>query len=125
MSQGRLSRSFWLQFLLVVLAIQGITPDAQDLASSQALRLFAPILTDFDTPVQEDEWPDDVCDPVQSATSHPQTPREVHGCSLTFELAIIRAQLPPIALNRFRIGARRSVLISATDLLRSFGRLNC
>jgi hypothetical protein len=125
MSQGRLSRLHCLQLLLVALAIQGITPDAHDLASCHALRLFSPLLTDSDTPVEQDEWPDDVCDPVQSATSIPLPPREDQGSPWTFELAIIQTKRRSIDLNSIRSGARRGVFSSSADLFSSLGRLIC
>jgi hypothetical protein len=65
MDQGRLFQAFCLQILLLALAIQGITPDAEDLASVNALKFFCPALTDPDTTVEEDEFPDDVCEPVR------------------------------------------------------------
>jgi hypothetical protein len=67
MSQGRLSRLPCLLLLLIVVAIQGITPDAQDLASTRTLRLIATTLTDRDLPAEHDEWPDDVCNPASCA----------------------------------------------------------
>jgi hypothetical protein len=57
MGQTRRARSIAAYFLLFALAIQGITPDAQDLASLNALRLFCPQLDD-------DESLDDVCGPA-------------------------------------------------------------
>ena len=66
MSHGRPFRLPLLGFLLIVVTIQGIVPDGQDLASMEPLRLFAHMLPGSDTFAQEDEWPDDVCDPVTS-----------------------------------------------------------
>jgi hypothetical protein len=77
MSQGRLPRIPLLGCLLIVLSIQGIVPDAHDLASMQPLRLLAGVLPESATFDQEDEWPDDVCDPITSlsAVSRPDSHR--------------------------------------------------
>jgi hypothetical protein len=53
--------------LLLVVTIEGIMPDAHDLASMQPLRLLAQALLGSSTLGQDDEWPDDVCDPVTSS----------------------------------------------------------
>jgi hypothetical protein len=125
MSQGRFLKIHCLQLLLVVLAIQGITPDAQDLASIHVLQLFAPLLNDFDSPTQQDEWPDDVCDPVQSATSVHLSPQQVQAWPSTFPLVTIRAQLQLNGLNSGRSGTRRGVVVSNADLTCSLARLSC
>jgi hypothetical protein len=125
MSHGRLSHLPCLQLLLVVLAIQGITPDAQDLASSHAFQLFAPSLNDLDSPAQQDEWPDDVCDPVQSATSLHLTRGDELAWPSTFRLAKFEAQLQPIGFNSFRSATGLGVAMSSADLARSPARLTC
>jgi hypothetical protein len=65
MMQGRLFRAFCLRALLITLAIHGITPDAKDLASINALKLLWPAATGADQKVDDDEFPDDVCEPVR------------------------------------------------------------
>jgi hypothetical protein len=64
MGQARRARSIPAYFLLFALAIQGITPDAQDLASLNALRLFCPQLADLKSLPGDDESLDDVCGPA-------------------------------------------------------------
>ena len=125
MSQGRLARLHYVQLLLVVLAIQGITPDAHDLASSRTLRLFTPLLTDVDSPVEQDEWPDDVCDPVQSATCVALPHGKIGALRWTFGLAIIHATRHPTQFNPFRFGARRGVFSAHPDPFSSLGRIVC
>jgi hypothetical protein len=125
MSHGRLSHLRCLELLLVVLALQGITPDAQDLASIHAFQLFAPLLNDLDSPAQQDEWPDDVCDPVQSATCLHPTPGEKQAWPSTFRLATIEVQLQLFGLNSFRSGTRRGVAMSSAGLVWSLERLTC
>ncbi len=125
MSQGRLFQLPCLQVLLVAFAIQGITPDAQDLASINALRIFCPILTEFDTAADQDEWPDDVCGPVQSEASLLlQLARDPNG-SPTFEPAMAEARFRPIDLASRRFAARRAALDSITELTCSLCRLIC
>jgi hypothetical protein len=65
MGQTRRARSISAYFLLFALAIQGITPDAQDLTSLNAVRMFCPQFADSKPLLGDDEWPDDVCGPVQ------------------------------------------------------------
>lgn len=64
MGQARRARSIAAYFLLFALAIQGITPDAQDLASLNALRLYCPQLADLKSLLDDDESLDDVCGPA-------------------------------------------------------------
>jgi len=58
----------WLicRFLLIALAVQGITADAEDLASINALRLLCLVPADFERLDDGDEWPDDVCEAAGS-----------------------------------------------------------
>jgi hypothetical protein len=105
MRHGRLSRLLLLGILLIVVAIQGITPDAQDLASMQSLRLFARILPGSGTLALEDEWPDDVCDPLASAStlSRLASHRLDQGDSPYFDPIIDQSQPEPINLSPFRL----------------------
>jgi hypothetical protein len=52
--------------LLVVAAIQGLTPDLHDLASSRAMILLCPDLADDNAFQVEDESADDVCEVMES-----------------------------------------------------------
>ena len=89
MSQGRLLPTTGVQLLLVALAIQGVTPDGHDLASNQALRVLAPVFNDENPPIGQDEWPDDVCDPLQFAISQVLTSQPNHELTSTTMLAMI------------------------------------
>ncbi len=65
MCQGMHSRSIFYSLLLIATAIQAITPDPQDLASVNALRLLCSgslVLPGF----TDDELPDEVSGPVES-----------------------------------------------------------
>ncbi len=66
MCQGRRCHSVWLYFLLIAVAIQGVTPDARDLASMNSLLLFCPALADSRDLAGEDGLPDEVCEPAES-----------------------------------------------------------
>ena len=65
MRRNRPRRSFWHYLLLTAIAIQGLTPDAQDLASLNALFLLCPYLTDPENFVGNDVLPNDVCGPAK------------------------------------------------------------
>ena len=125
MSQGRLLRSPCFHLLLVALAIQGITPDAQDLASIQTLRLFSPFFSDFSTSAQLDEWPDDVCDLAQTGTSFLISQRQVRDESPIDVLAMTGIQLRAIDPASIRFAARRGGLASITDVIGSQVRMIC
>ena len=66
MCQGRLCHSVWFYFLLIAVAIQGVTPDARDLASINCLALLCPALSDSSNLTGEDGLPDEVCGPAQN-----------------------------------------------------------
>jgi hypothetical protein len=68
MCRGRLCHSVWLYFLLIAVAIQGVTPDADDLASLNCLFLFCPSLADSKDLADDDGLPDEVCGPVRPET---------------------------------------------------------
>ncbi len=61
MCHGRQCRTICLQFLLAATAIQGITPDAQDLASINAFLILCPRVASANHPTADDGLPDDVC----------------------------------------------------------------
>jgi hypothetical protein len=65
MCHGRPCRSFWLYLLLIAAAIQGVTPDAQDLASLNSFFLLCPSLADAENLAGNDELPDEVCGPAK------------------------------------------------------------
>jgi hypothetical protein len=62
MGQGRRHHAVWRRIVLIAAAIQGITPDVCDLASTKSTMLLYPILApDAAAAPGGDEWPDDVC----------------------------------------------------------------
>jgi hypothetical protein len=79
MGQGRRFAYFWLCIVLVATAMQGITPDAQDLASLKLLRMICPTFgSDLGSP-GEDEPAAQVCEPLQrdQGARKPQTANEI------------------------------------------------
>jgi hypothetical protein len=125
MSHGRPFHSRCLQLLLLALAIQAISPDSQDLASTQALQVIAPGLTDRDSAVQQDEWPDDVCEPAPSATRVGPTCRKDHGSPFLARLASIRSSVQPTYQRSVRAGTLTTVRMTGADPLCLLGRLIC
>ena len=61
MGQGRQIQSLGQRILLIAVAIQGITPDPDDLASSRSVLVLCPALADDDAGRGVDDWPDDAC----------------------------------------------------------------
>jgi hypothetical protein len=127
MSHGRPFRLPLLGMLLIVVTIQGIVPDGQDLASMEPLRLFAHMLLGSSAPGQEDEWPDDVCEPVTiaSVVCRPAGDRLDRGFSPYFDPAIVQSLRAPMDLALSRVRARPDPLSSFTKPLCEFGCLLC
>jgi hypothetical protein len=127
MSHGRLPRLPLLGFLLIVVTIQGITPHAHDLASMQSLRLFARILPGSGTLALEDEWPDDVCDTLTSASTHSRlaSHRLDQGNSPYFDPIIDQSRPEPINLSLFRLRFCPGHLTSFAKPLCTIGCLLC
>ncbi len=69
MSHGRLMHWIVCRILLVALAIQGISADAEDIASINALRVLCLMPGEFDGSGGGDEWPDDVCEAATAEMS--------------------------------------------------------
>ncbi len=69
MGQGRLNPSYCRRILLIAMAIQGLTPDLHDLASSTVLRLLCPYLVSGSAFQLDDDSPDDVCEVVRPTQS--------------------------------------------------------
>jgi hypothetical protein len=125
MSHGRPFHSRSLQLLLFALAIQAISPDSQDLASIQALKVMAPGLTDLDSASQQDEWPDDVCEPVPSAARVGPTCREDLGSPTTTLLTSVRLSVQSIYQCSICAGSLTTVRKTAAVPLCLLGRLIC
>jgi hypothetical protein len=75
MGQGRRVRSLIRCILLIVSAIQGITPDARDLASPVAITMIGPSLIGRPIPVDDEHSPGNPCEAIQESRlwqAHPQ-----------------------------------------------------
>jgi hypothetical protein len=66
MCQGRLSHTVRLHLVLIACAIQGVTPDPQDLASNNCLLILFPTLADPNCLIDDNGMPDEVCRPAES-----------------------------------------------------------
>jgi hypothetical protein len=65
MGQGRHFRHFWRCIILIAAAIQGITPDPQDLASLQLFRVICPMLGVELGSTEGHESTAEVCEPLR------------------------------------------------------------
>jgi hypothetical protein len=127
MSQGRLPRFPLLGCLLIVLAIQGIVPDAHDLASMQPLRLLAGVPPESASLNQEDEWPDDVCDPMttSSTVGRPESHRLDEEYSPFYGRTNFESWAAPHARTQFCFRARLGHRASFAKPLCTIGCLLC
>jgi hypothetical protein len=125
MGQGRLMRWIVCRILLIALAIQGITADAQDVASVNALRLLCLVPVEFDLLDDGDEWPDDVCE-AAGAEMNCVVLRKVES-----DLAsVCYSRSHDDSMGLFeqaaaRIGAHSGPFSTSTTLIRSLCRLLC
>jgi hypothetical protein len=124
MGQGRLSQTICLQFLLIASAIQGITPDAHDLASIKALWLFCPVRAEAGRLADDDGLPDDVCGPAQSAAAliiRTGKSGDVSHPAYTSTESL----LPTFQSCALRSVSRHSCSARIDDLIYSLCRINC
>jgi hypothetical protein len=125
MAKGRLFRIFCLQILLIALAIQGITPDAGDLASVNALKLFCPALTDSDQPVNDDDFPDDVCEPLLIETDFDLCHLEISDNLPFLTIAATEAQSGIMTSDSLRCVPRHGTLNSIDGRIHFLSPLIC
>jgi hypothetical protein len=124
MGQGRLSHIVWLHVLLIATAIQGLTPDAHDLASIKALWLFCPVLAEANCLADDDGLPDEVCGPARSAANlifRTGKSREVPYPAF----ASTDSFLPTFQTNALRSISRHPFSARIDDLIYSLCRINC
>jgi hypothetical protein len=125
MGQARPARSISAYCLLFALAMQGITPDAQDVASLNALRLLCPNISDSKSLLDDDESPDDVCESVQLDT-HLAIRKRIDSRLLPF-LGFVstghRTPMVPLATPQLPSPFGRNVRIG--DLIHVLCRLTC
>jgi hypothetical protein len=124
MGQGRLSHTIWLQFLLIASAIQGVTPDAHDLASIKALRLFCPLLANAGTLADDDGLPDEVCGPIQAAAHLIIRAAKLRNVAHP-AFASTESLLPTLQSASMRLVWRHHVSARIDDLAYCLCRINC
>jgi hypothetical protein len=125
MGQGRRARSITARILLIALAIQGITPDAQDLASLNALRLFCPDLADSKSLADNDDSPDDVCGSVQ-LDMHLAIRKRMDSRILPFlGFVWIGHRSPMVASSALQFHSPLGPNARVGDLIHSLCRLTC
>jgi hypothetical protein len=123
MGQGRRFPHFWRCIILIATAIQGITPDPQDLASLKLLRMICPILgPDFRSRGEDESVADgyeplrmDQCSRIrQVANELPFSgPMPIWTCAWT-----ISPDVRPV-------GSHRNEVSRPHGLSPSLGRLRC
>lgn len=100
MNHGRNPRLFVI--LLFSAAVQAATPDPWSLASASGLWLFLPAIAQPDQPLDDDDSPDEVCEPaarqIDAIASHvDQLRRDFH---LSWKIAEVveptTCSLPPL-----------------------------
>ena len=106
--------------------IQGVTPDAQDLASSNTVQLLFRELAKTEIPAERDNLPDEVSGPAQPGLSlvvRGQTdesgPSEFLSSSIEFH------DLVTIRVHIYRVEAHNVTDRQKADLIYSLCRLQC
>jgi hypothetical protein len=126
MGQGRLFQPFCLRVLLLVaLAIQGITPDSRDVASINALIVLCPGLSIIGQSVDEDEFPDDVCEPIAIGLALAAL-RSTDSDGLAFATSgVAEFQCGTVALRALPLLARNHANTCSNELIHALCRLTC
>jgi hypothetical protein len=125
MYQGRRSYLGLELLLLVASAVQGMTPDAQDLSSLNSLRVLCPFLVDSGVLPDDDGLPDEICSP---STSELKLVCRLGGRSTTlpfFGLASIDCPAPAFCASTPQRQACDPALARIHTLVSSSCRLNC
>ncbi len=86
MGHGKLVRLLSRGLLLVVTAMQGLTPDLNDLASPRALLLLCPSTADVNPLRVEDDSPDEVCEFMEPVQARGLFPKPDHHPSSGFKM---------------------------------------
>jgi hypothetical protein len=124
MCQGRRCHSVVLYSLLLVAAIQGMTPDSQDLASLNAVRVVCPLLASPKSLATDDGLPDEVCGPTLCESK--LSPRAALDASRPEWLLIVPANVSA-SMSRSAAGEKRHAgsFHGLDGLCRSLCRLRC
>ena len=123
MGQGRRFPHFWRCIILIAAAIQGITPDPQDLASLKLLRMICPMVGADVESHEDHESAGDVCEPLQMDRGSRirqlarKTPRRGR-------IAIITCP-EIVSPDLCRVASHRNEHPRPHGLIHSLGRLRC
>jgi len=123
MGQGRRIQSVYRRILLIAVAIQGITPDAADLASAQSLMRLGPALADDQADRGVDEWPYEACTVPPIHVGGTKRPRAEQPPPADF----LAAQPPgqPLPGDDPRLVSRASIPVRSPRIIHSLCRLLC
>jgi hypothetical protein len=110
---------------LVACAIQGVTPDARDLASNNCLQLFCVAPADPGALTCDDGLPDDVCGPAES-----ELDVIFQGNAVWNELPSPLSESADVAAHTTHADAARLQVLASDrarfgDLINSLCRRNC
>ena len=125
--QTRRFHSICLHFVLIATAIQGVTPDAHDLASLNALRVFCPPLSSSGAVPQDDGLPDtdDVCGSTTIETEQVFRANADLNALVTRAHAAGETHATTTSSKAYRSLTDGGDTTATDDLLRCLCRLNC
>jgi hypothetical protein len=123
MGQVRRFPHFWRCIILMTTAIQGITPDRQDLASLKWLRMICPMLGSELGMQEENESVADVCEPLRMDQGS-RIRQVANKIPLPGRIAIMTC---PEILSRDgrRVASHRNEELWPHALIHSLARLRC
>jgi hypothetical protein len=125
MGQAKRAQFVSAHVLLFAIAIQGITPDSQDLASLNILRMLCPQLCAPQSPTDDDESTDDVCGSVQIQVHEAVRKRLESQAVSTLGFVWTGHYLCLISAETFRLPCPPTWNQSTGDLIYSLCRLTC
>jgi hypothetical protein len=112
-----------IPILLVTLTLQGIVPDAHDLASLRGLDLVCMVLFELDFSTDDFDSADEVCGPVLSGITR-QT-RKLLNLLATAGLNLTRQTVPSLANSPFCYLSPHGSIVRIDDPIHSLCRLIC
>jgi hypothetical protein len=123
MDRAARSHRISIPILLIAVTIQGIIPDAQDLASLRALNLVCQVIFRVGSGCDDCSSPDDVCAPLLSEKTWEKTkPAE---CRATSCFGLPGPTAPMIGPHGYRYSFLGKAIVRIDDLIHSHSRLNC
>jgi len=112
-----------IPILLIALTLQGIIPDAHDLASLQGLNLVCMVLLELDFSSNDCDSADEVCGPIHSGIT-PET-RELLNRVATAGLKLTRQTVPSIGNGSSWYLSPPGPIVRIDDPIHSLCRLIC